>query len=228
MKNLTNFKQLVNAMILAVAPMTIISIGRYIIGDDMLTITNIVLTIVAYLISGVCIFLINKLISNIKHFRQHKKYEGKWIEIIPNFSRNISVCKLYFKNDSYHFDGDNYGDDINNPVHFESREFIENKNNGFFYITKSNQIPRPEGFGKVFGISNSDEGFYKANGYFVDVSTEEKPTLHKTIMIKFDSNFYDRCLNLRRDENPENFSSREIYEHVKEYAKKYYNSEVLS
>lgn len=226
MKNINNVQNVASSMILAVIPVIIISCGKAILGDKFLNIANIILMTVSYFISAICIYFFNKHISKIKQFRKYKEYEGRWIEIIPDFSRKISICNLYFNDDGYHFDGFNYQDDIKRPVKFKSQKFIENGEDGFFYITKCDLIHRPEGYGKVSFISRSDEGYYKGKGYFLDVSVVEDPKIHNTIMIKFNSSFCNDCLNLHHYENPNEFSERDIYEHVKEYAKKYYDSEV--
>lgn len=225
MKDIKNIKEVASALIIAVVPIVVFSIASKIIGSEQSALEKSIVNVIAYLLCFIFIYLFNKFIVRIKQFRTFKKYEGRWIEIIPNFSRNISICKLEYKNGKYHFSGDSYGESINRSIHFESREFIEGSNNSFFYISKSNLVPSPEAFGKVFDFSNSDEGFYKASGYFVDVSSEENPTLHKTIMIKFDSDFYDYHLNLSRNKNPEVFSSREVYENVKEYVETHYDME---
>lgn len=217
MKDLKNTRQLVNAMILSIVPILLISIGRIILGDNMFTTTSITLTICAYLFSALCIFLFNKYISHAKYFRCLKKYEGRWVEIIPDFPREISICKISFANDGYHFYGTNYSNSTNETVEFKSRKLFINENNEFFYITQSDQIPRPEGFGKVYSFSKSDEGFYKAKGYFVDVSVQEKPVIHKTFMIKFDSDFYDHNLNLPRAQDPAKLSDRKVYKLMKKY-----------
>ncbi len=224
MKTFKTLRQIIEAVILTMFPMLFICVADFFIGNSLPA--KIFIYFMAYLVSAVAIFCFDKYIGNIKCFRRYKKYEGRWIEIIPGFSRNISICKIYFKDGEYHFDGCNYEPVAGEPVKFQSEKFIISKSNEFFYISESNQKHRPEGFGKVFSISNSDNGFYTANGYFFDVCSTGVQTIHNTKMIKFEEKFYDSCLNIKRSENPKKFSDREIYEHVKEYIENNFNLEV--
>lgn len=224
MKTFKTLRQIIEAAILTMFPMLFICIADFFIVNSLYA--KIFIYFVAYLVSAVAIFCFDKYISNFKCFRKYKNYEGRWIEIIPNFPRTISICKLHFKDGEYHFDGCNYDAESGEPVKFQSEKFILSKNDEFFYISGSNQQHRPEGFGKVFSISNTDMGYYTADGYFFDVCPTGGQTVHNTKMIKFEEKFYDSCLNIKRGENPEKFSDREIYDHVKEYVKKQFNLEV--
>ncbi len=227
MNELKKIKQFAGEIGWNCIPVVITTIVHLVWGKNLLLWANIVLLILSYLISAVVILLFNKQISKAKRYRTYKKYEGKWIEIIPGFSRSISICNLYFRNDGYHFDGANYSGKKGEPVHFKSKRFIENSKNDFYYITKNDSsVERFEGFGKIYALSDSDRGFYVGKGYFFDVSSKGDQKVHKTIMIKFDKRFYDHYLNLRRDENPLKFTDRDIYEHVIDYVEENYNLEV--
>lgn len=226
MSELKNIKQIIVEIIISVLPMTITSIVHLLCGEKISLGINIGLIIVSYLISAIAIFLFNKHIGKSKRFRTYKKYEGKWIEIIPGFSREISVCTLHFEHDGYHFDGVNYNGRREEPVNFKSKKFITNKKNDFYYITKNDySVDRFEGFGKVYALSDSDRGFYIGKGYFFDVSSREEQKIHNTIMIKFDERFYDHNLEIKCGEDPSKFTDREIYEHIIDYVKRNYNLE---
>lgn len=225
MKKLDNLQNVAESMILAIIPVLITSLGRTILGDKLLTIANVSILVISYLVSAVCIYYFNKYISKIRYFRQYKEYEGKWVEIIPGFSREIAICTLQFKSDGYHFSGQNYQNSNSIPVTFESSKFIENGKKSFYYIIKCNLNHRPEGYGKISFISKTDEGYYKGNGYFFDVSALDDPEIHNTILIKFDKNFYSKVLKIPEYENPEKFTDRDIYNHVKEYVYENFLSE---
>jgi len=214
--------QVVQSLLLAAVPLLTTKISSIIFGNRFTTEWNIIILIVAYIISAIFIFLFNIYFSRLKYFRIYKKYEGKWIEIIPGFEREISVCTLSYKNGEYHFDGENYANVGIKNVRFTSKKFIENGENEFFYITVGSQSHRPEGYGKIHSISNKDEGYFKAYGYFFDASAKDEHKLHKTVMVKFEKSFYDKYLNIPHGKDPEKFSDREIYECSKEYIKNTY------
>lgn len=224
MKNIKNsqqaiIQQAIVPSILAAVPVTITYLAGCFLGNKKFSWTDIIITIIAYFISAVCIFLINKHIIK-KRYRTYKEYEGRWIEIIPDFPRKISVCNLYFDDEGYHFDGNNYCDDNETPVSFYSYKFIEDKNNSFFYITDNTQTHRRQGYGKIENISKENKGFYTASGYFFEYPAEDEYNAHETEMVKFDRDFFDKNkkdLNLSYGDNPENFNDIEIYECVKPY-----------
>ena len=227
MSEFKNVKQLIVEIIISVVPITITSIIHFVYGEILSFWFNFGLIVLSYLITGIAIFIFNRHIGKSKRYRIYKKYEGKWIEIIPGFSRGISVCHLHFEHDGYRFDGSNYRSPKGEPVNFKSKKFITNKKNDFYYITKNDHsIDRFEGFGKVYALSDSDRGFYVARGYFFDVSSHEEQKIHNTIMIKFDERFYDHYLDIKRDEDPSKFTDREIYEHVIDYVNENYDMEV--
>lgn len=223
MSEIKTLKQIVQAMILAIVPIIITEVPQLIFGK-IPSILNVPFLLIAYIISAVVIFFFNKCIGKFKRFRKYKKYEGKWIEIIPGFPRSISVCNLYFKDNEYHFDGVNYGDLKNESVEFTSKKFIEAGSGEFYYITESNHVRKVEGFGKVFSFKKQHSKLMVAKGYFLDIA--EKENIHVTKMIKYDENFYNTELKLNRDVHPENFTDREIYDSVKEYVENNYNLEV--
>ncbi|MBQ3518882.1 MAG: hypothetical protein IJA31_06145 [Clostridia bacterium] len=216
--------QVIQSLVFAAVPLLTTISSQKLFGDDFTIGLNIIILIVAYVISAVLIFLVNKYLSRLKCFRLYKNYEGRWIEIIPGFEREISVCSLSYKNGEYHFNGENYASNNAKNVRFTSKKFIDNGETEFFYITEGSQSHRPEGYGKIHFISNKDEGYYKAYGYFFDVSAKDEQKQHKTIMIKFEKSFYDKYLNIPHGKDPEKFSDREIYEYSKEYIEKTYCS----
>lgn len=214
--------QVVQSLILAAIPLLTNIFSQKIFGNRFTTALNIIILIIAYIISAILIFLFNKFLIRLRCFRVYKNYEGTWIEIIPGFKREISICSLSYKNGEYHFDGENYANTGIKNVSFTSKKFIENGETEFFYITEGSQSHRPEGYGKIHSISNKDEGYYKGYGYFFDVSAKNEQKPHKIIMIKFEKNFYDKYLNIPHGKDPEKFSNRDIYEFCKEYIENTY------
>lgn len=214
--------QVVQSLIFAAVPILTKTCYQKLFAGKLTTELNIIMLIFAYIISAVLIFLFNKYLNRLKCFRIYKNYEGWWIEIIPGFERQISVCSLVYENGEYHFDGVNFARTGVKNVNFTSKKFVDNGKTEFFYITEGSQSHRPEGYGKIHSISNKDEGYYKAHGYFFDVSSKEEQKKHKTIMIKFEKNFYDKYLNIPHGKDPEKFSAREIYECSKEYIENTY------
>lgn len=221
MKNQEN-KKIIIDLFIALIPPFIISIGTY-FAQRVLLMKNvsisitIILSLLAYVITAIIIF-----IYRTKTNRKYKEYEGRWIEIIPGFSRTISICNIEYKLDGYHFDGVNY--DIYNNTHviFKSKKFIASSSNEFYYITKNeNDLSNVEGYGKVFALSNAATGYYEGQGYFIDVSSGEEQKIQNTFMIKFDEKFYNR-LNIPHGENPDDYTERQVLEHVLEYVKENY------
>lgn len=134
-----------------------------------------------------------------EQLRDYKKYEGRWIQYIPDSSRNIAICELRFDGNIYHFDGTNYtqGRHIE-EVTFTSYRFIADKDNSFFFITdaiiENNITIKEEGFGKIGTIRENSDGILAANGYFFDVLSAGKigpeKAMQKTFLYKLDQNLY--------------------------------------
>lgn len=131
MKNIGIVKQVFESLIIATIPVIVLKIGEHILGKDIAERYNVAIYVASCILSALIIFLFNKYIFNLKCFRKYKKYEGKWIEIIPGFTRKISVCNLSFKYGEYHFNGVNYSEDKDAPIEFYSKKFIENGTNSF-------------------------------------------------------------------------------------------------
>ena len=227
MKEYTRVASLVESAIGATAPTLIIAIITHLRGKEEVQIPiELSIIIISYFISAILIYFANYQIARCRFFRPLKEYEGKWVQIIPGFKREIAVCTLSFdKKDGYHFTGTNFGRTDKDNVEFTSHRFVKNDVGGFFFVTSSNQNNRPEGFGKIHALSKNAKGFYSGVGYFFDVLPNScSADIHETIMIKFDEHFYNHYICLRRDEDPRRFTDHEIYEHVKEFVKDNYLS----
>ena len=108
MSNFKTIRQVVQSLVFAAVPILTKACYQELFADRLTTESNIIMLIVAYVISAILIFLFNKYLNRLKCFRIYKKYEGQWIEVIPGFERQISVCSLFYKNGEYHFDGVNF------------------------------------------------------------------------------------------------------------------------
>ena len=221
--NLSNNKQILNSVIIAIIPVILMMIAERHIPSDLYLNNKYVFNLIIYLISAIIIYLINTHLYKLKIFRDYKKYEGKWVEFIPDYSGEISICELTFTKDGYVYEGKNYRNGFENPLPFSSKEFVCHKKNEFYYVIESSTYSvdgynPDEGFGKVVFDSNNTDGFYKGHGYFIDLwpKAEEIKT---TKMIKFDKNFWMNNLNLTNSMNPNKFTDREIYEQMQNYIK---------
>lgn len=125
-------------------------------------------------------------------FRKHARYEGKWIEIIPDFpERPITVCSYEYNSqkDEYLFYGENFYNNSERGLEFSANKFIFE--NGFYYITEQTK-EQVSGVGKVtFNRSNTD-GLTRAEGYFFDIANASGTKKHETIMIKYDESYFKK------------------------------------
>lgn len=213
MNDYKNFKEIVTAMVLSVVPVAVLSIAKAFCGEKLLSSVNIIVTILAYIISAIILYFINKYAFKLRCFRKYKKFEGKWIEIIPGFSRELSVCEFTYKNGSYHFNGENFLNEIKS-VKFNSIDVVEH-DNYFYYITDSTETERYEGLGKVCFHNNYGKGIKTANGYFVDVNTSKDKKINETYMFKFDDDFCQEHLKHLHLSNINDMRNVDIYKLVK-------------
>ncbi|MBR6408404.1 MAG: hypothetical protein IKS19_07495 [Clostridia bacterium] len=203
----------IRQILLAIIPVVITAIIQLLFGTDQSIIKRIIVIIVSYALTALILYLI----YSTKPFRQYRKYEGIWIQIIPDLQRRISVCRLEYKNGCYQFNGINYNEDGSSNVKFFTEKFVDDGKSGFFYITTSSQEHEPQGYGRVYSISNTDKGYYTAVGYFFDVPTRNDRFLYRTNMIKFDKKFYGQRLKFTPNQNPGKLSYREIFECMRAY-----------
>ena len=215
-------KKIINDLLIVFIPPLIITIGTY-FAQSVLSLKNVsigitvMLSIIAYIVTAIIIF-----IYRTKTIRKYKEYEGRWIEIIPGFVRPITICHIEYKQDGYHFDGVNYDIKDYSNVKFSSKKFIASSRNEFYYITKNEtDLRNVEGYGKVFALSNTANGYYEGQGYFIDVSSGIGQRIQNTYMIKFDEDFYDR-LNIPHGDDPNNYTDRDVLDHVLEYVRSHY------
>ena len=145
-----------------------------------------------------------------KYMRELGKYEGRWLEIIPNHpkinnpnNREYSIIDFKFNRNSFKYElkGVNFYKNKDIGVHFEAYKFIERTfKNGFYYIT-NHTIENKNGLGKISFIDPSEDEFCRAEGYFFDSDTEPYSVKYQTILIKCDRRFckhIDKSLSFRK------------------------------
>lgn len=159
-------------------------------------------------------------------FRPFRKYEGRWLQIIPDFDeRPVSVFDFNFNYEtkSYVLRGVNFYTDNDGYVPFSAYKFIERDfHEGFYYITNFT-LEHKNGLGKIGFLETDYDGLIRAEGYFFDAGNEVSSKKYHTIMIKCDEMFsqkifeehnsYDDILKMSpKDiaEKSENFVKREI------------------
>jgi len=244
MKDYNTFRNFLESLIISLVPTSLVYLSDQIktiipdfkINEKQIE-TEIVFLGIVFVTTIILAFIINWLFSCII-FRKYKKYEGIWIEIIPNFSRKIAICELYHDRNGYHFDGTNYEENSFNSVEFQSQKFIENGKDSFYYITNSQQgnpkTAKIEGFGKVFELSKRNHGIISGQGFFFDVASassgSQKDVIQSTILFKFDRHFYAFHKNLEDKDKTvciKKMSRDDVYSYIKSdtFITKYYNQE---
>lgn len=124
-----------------------------------------------------------------ERFRPFRKYEGRWLQIIPELpERPISVFDFNYNYQmkSYVLKGVNFYKGNKNCIPFSAYKFIERDfHDGFYYITNYT-LEHKNGLGKIGFIETDYDGLVRAEGYFFDASNEGNSKKYHTIMIKCD------------------------------------------
>ncbi len=129
-----------------------------------------------------------------KFFRIFDKYEGIWLQIIPDMEkRPFTILNLKYNKyeEKYEMHGNNYSKDLQQNVDFDAYYIVERRfKNGFYYITDQT-ADYTNGLGKVCFVQSNDDNLIRAKGYFFDESTKMCSKKYKTYFIKCDKNFFD-------------------------------------
>ena len=196
MNKRNTFSELILPLAITIIPSILSYIGYRLYSDVKDLKIDVLVCFVAYIFSAIIVCALCFFIERIFVRRIYKKYEGIWIQYIPDFTRKIAVCELKYTNGSYHFSGINYGDSSTDYTLFESEMFIENGPCSFYYITSAHEQFKPEeiqGFGKVYNITKQNNNVYECQGFFFDVVNADRQTqekaLQRTYLFKFDENF---------------------------------------
>lgn len=186
------------------------------------------LAIIACVNAFVCL-LILLLLSNIlircKAFRKYKEYEGKWIQIIPEFEeRPVSIIDFIYstKENHYILKGINFQKNSPTGVPFYADKIVDRKSGqGFYYITNYTREQK-NGLGKIGFIQTNVDDFFRAEGYFIDVSDGQCTKKYDTILIKYDKNFIKKVskINVKKNKCISAPSDYDIYEQAEQVIEK--------
>lgn len=127
-----------------------------------------------------------------KWFRVFRKYEGRWLQIIPDKPEMpYAIIDFVFDHEDrkYEMYGFNFDKTLEDGTSFQAYKFVERAfNNGFYYITdRTNE--NKNGLGKISFIKSNYDNLTRAVGYFFDSSNELCSKKYNTIMIKCDKKF---------------------------------------
>lgn len=153
---------------------------------------SLIWPLVSSIITLFAILILHNLLPRYKLFRPFSKYEGRWLQIIPDFKRTVSIIDFEYnkKNYQYEMKGFNFTSDKKSGIGFSAHKFIERDyHDGFYYIT-NHTIEQRNGLGKIGFLETNYDGLIRAEGYFFDSDgKDECSKKYNTIMIKCDENF---------------------------------------
>ena len=157
------------------------------------------------------------ILPHFKFMRQFGKYEGRWIEIIPNYcdGRNYSIIDLTFnkKEFKYQLNGFNFSKDFKKGVSFEAYKFVESSNkNGFYYIT-NHTAEHKNGLGKISFIKPGPDTLTRAEGYFFDSSFNACSRKYEVMLIKCDKKFANKYTPEYTHKQLAKIDPKTIFEH---------------
>ena len=225
-------------LLITIVPMCLSSAIFGIFRNVGFGIKYILLNLLVFLISSIVITTVYFYIRRKLYRTTYQAYEGIWIQYIPEFKRQISICRLTYKEGSFHFDGTNFYNDGKNYVSFHSYMVIENGPDSFFFITdatkKYGDDVNIHGFGIISDLSNTPLGIHEANGYFFDTSSangdSDEKALQRTYLCKFDKDYVDyfsrRGLNRRFPMDLNRLTDEKIFMLVSPYIHDYYRDRI--
>lgn len=226
-KKVIQIDKLITIICTAIVPAIINLIATIIIirlyGEVSQTIAA-TLVVVTSVISALLILIAQHWLPTLKYFRPFKKYEGRWLQIIPDFERPISIVDLKYdrRSDRYLLKGFTLILHIETGINFTAHKFIERDyHDGFYYIT-NHTTEYKNGLGKIGFIETNYDGLIRAEGYFFDAEgINNYSQKHNTIMIKCDKNFFFKINPTESTYlNLEKIHPRKIAEMSKEFVEK--------
>ena len=184
--------------------------GKCNIDDKLFTAFFAVVGVLGMIISYIFFYTV---LPRIKFFRGFKEYEGRWLEIIPEFEdRPCSIIDFTFNKSSmkYEMVGFNFNRNLETGVEFKAYKFIERSfKDGFYYITNQT-AENKNGLGKVSFIKSNFDTLTRADGYFFDSGFDDCSKKYDTILIKCDKEFYNSLGTQYRYMNVEKIPPIEI------------------
>lgn len=179
-------------------PAIINVVAMYFIMDLQKESIKYVLSLVSAVGTFFLILLLHNLLPKFRFFRPFKHYEGRWLQIIPDFKiRNLSIIDFNYdkRSNRYFLKGFNFNTELSDGeskggVAFTAHKFIERDyHDGFYYIT-NHTIEQKNGMGKIGFTEINYDGLTRAAGYFFDASGNEvEAKQYNTIMVKCDKYF---------------------------------------
>lgn len=133
-------------------------------------------------------------LPRIKYFRELRKYEGRWLQIIPDLKeRPCAIIDFTYNKASlkYELIGFNFTKDLKSGVEFKAYKFVERTfRDGFYFITNQTSEHK-NGLGKIAFIKSNRDNLTRAIGYFFDSSSDTCSIKYETILIKCDDRFFE-------------------------------------
>lgn len=211
-------KSFISIMLSSVIPA---GIGYFIFKLDV-EITPLFSALISAAVAIVAFVIFYGVFPLIKWFRPFRKYEGRWIQIIPNSPRPLSIVNFKYKKleQQYELSGFNFTEDCETGVEFVAHKFVRRDHYaGFYYIT-NHTWEQKNGLGKIGFISNNIDGLTRAEGYFFDASNDDCSRKYDTIMIKCDKKFFRFVDPTLCDANFEKFPEKTVARMCSEFVEK--------
>lgn len=145
--------------------------------------------------SIICWCVIYRLLPHFRCFREFSRYEGRWLQIIPDCEeRPYSVIDFDYNKElrKYELKGINFCKDTSEGgISFNAYRFVERTfHDGFYYITNQT-TENKNGLGKLGFIRSNYDNLTRAEGYFFDSSNENQSKKYNTILVKCDRTFFE-------------------------------------
>ena len=163
--------------------------------------------LVGFLGSGVTFgfqWILLKLSRKIRKNRAYGKYEGRWLQVIPEreyFPYTIYDFRYNKKEEKYEIEGYNFckNPDVDGRKFKAYRLLERSKHDGYYYITDRTQSGTI-GMGKLYyDDEGRADGFTRAHGFFCDVDNGPDAKKYDTRMIRCDEAFCMKLVDHPRD-----------------------------
>lgn len=179
------------------------------------------------ILSAICMMLsyliYYKILPKFKGLRELGKYEGRWLQIIPESSeRPCSIIDFTYNKASLKYEmlGFNFTKNLDSGVEFKAFKFVERTfRDGFYFITNQTNEHK-NGLGKIAFVKSNFDNLTRAIGYFFDSSSDNCSRKYDTILIKCDKHFYEHLGPQYRHINADEMTPIEIAEISKELVDK--------
>ncbi|MBQ7099835.1 MAG: hypothetical protein IJO05_08965 [Oscillospiraceae bacterium] len=157
----------------------------------------------AFITFGFQVILL-KFSRKIRKYRAYGKYEGRWLQVIPereHFPYTIFDFKYNKEEEKYEIEGYNFCNrpDVDGRKFKAYRLLERSKHDGYYYITDRTQSGTI-GMGKLYyDDEGRADGFTRAYGFFCDVDNGPDAKKYETRMIRCDEAFCKKLVDRPRD-----------------------------